>query len=62
MKKIIAILLVILMLFSCCAIFASCGTDDGDDGGRCRFCGTKTNWTYKGGGYVCYSCYKKHYK
>ena len=62
MKKIIAILLVIVMLFSCGAIFTSCGGDDNNDGGRCRFCGTQTNWTYKGGGYVCYSCYKKYYK
>ena len=61
MKKIVAILLVIVMLFSCGAILTSCGDDD-NDGGRCRFCGTHTNWTYKGGGYVCYSCYKKYYK
>ena len=60
MKKLFAILLVIVMLFSCSAMLTSC--DDDKDGGSCRFCGTHTNWTYKGGGYVCYSCYKKYYK
>ena len=60
MKKLVATLLAIVMLFSCTVMLTSCGDDN--DGGRCRYCGTHTNWTYKGGGYVCYSCYQKHYK
>ena len=59
MKKLVAILLAIVMLFSCGAMLTSCGDGDGD-GGNCLFCGTHTNWTYTFGGYVCYSCYKRY--
>lgn len=58
-EKIIGVIVIVLLAifmincFSC----GSCG--GGKDGGRCQVCGTHTNWTYKAGGYVCYSCYKK---
>ena len=61
MKKIIALLLTLCMLMGTAMMLSSCGGDD-SDGGTCKYCGTHTNWTYKGGGYVCYSCYKRYYK
>ena len=54
----IAVIICIVVVLS---LFGMCSPSGDKTGGNCRFCGTHTNWTYKGGGYVCYSCYKKYY-
>lgn len=54
---------IIILIIAVILLFSFCDNDGGSsDGGRCKFCGNETNWTYKGGGYVCYSCDKKYYK
>ena len=60
-KKRNGIIAVIICIVVALSLFGMCSPSNDEDGGRCRFCGTHTNWTYKGGGYVCYSCYKKYY-
>ena len=36
-----------------------CGIDlYPDDGGNCCYCGEYTNWKYRSGRYICYSCDK----
>ena len=60
--KIIVVIAVVLMAIFLVNCF-SCGTCSSDkDGGKCKFCGDHTNWTYRSGGYVCYTCYKRYYK
>ena len=61
-QKGVVIIVVILMLLFLVNCF-SCGSCGGGKGGRrCQVCGTQTNFTYKAGGYLCYSCYKNYYK
>ena len=55
MKKITALILLGLMLVASVTELSSCD-DSGGDGGKCKYCGTHTNWTYKGGGYICWIC------
>ena len=54
MRKIISLVLLVLMIMGMAMVFSSCGGSSG--GGKCKYCGTHTNWTYKGGGYVCWIC------
>ena len=54
MKKIISLILAVFMLVGSTMLLSSCGDDS--DGGNCKYCGAHTNWTYKGGGYVCWAC------
>ena len=57
-KGVVIIVVVLSLLFM--ANCFSCGSCGGDkDGGRCQVCGNHTNWTYKAGGYLCYTCDKK---
>ena len=48
------LILTLFMLVASTMTLSSC--DDDSDGGRCKYCGNYTNWTYKGGGYVCWAC------
>ena len=61
---IIVVILALLFLVNCFSCGSCGGGNDGGgkDGGRCQVCGTHTNYTYKAGGYLCYSCNKKYYK
>lgn len=53
-----------LIFFGIFFLIGSCtdGCDDGgsSSGGKCRYCGNHTRYTYYGGGWVCYSCDKKY--
>ena len=55
-KGIIGLIVCIILVLS---LLGTCSSSDDGDGGNCRICGTHTNWTYRGGGYLCYSCDKK---
>lgn len=56
MKKLIAILLAVVMIF---CLFALAGCDDGVDY-TCGYCGRKMGhyYSYINGRYTCYSCTK----
>ena len=66
MKNGTSIVLVVLIILAFLGMIKGCESGcDGDSGsqsgGMCRFCGRHTNWTYKGGSYVCYWCDKEYY-
>ena len=46
--------IVIILLLSLIGACSGGGSDS--SGGRCKYCGRETNWTYRGGGYICYWC------
>ena len=60
-----SIFVIAFIVFLALYLIGSCGggssSSSSSSGGKCRFCGNKTSWTYKGGGWVCYSCDKKYY-
>ena len=55
-SNLIALIFTVLVLLALGSCLASGDKGDDGEGGKCKYCGTHTNWTYKGGGYVCYSC------
>ena len=48
---IIAVVVIALL-----SLIGSCSNGGNSSGGRCKYCGRETNWTYRGGGYICYVC------
>ena len=63
MKDKIIVVIVLALIVNFLVNCFSCGSCSSDrNGGKCQFCGDHINWTYKSGGYVYYTCYKRYYK
>ena len=47
-----------IVVIAILALIGSCsnGGSSSSSGGKCKYCGRETNWTYRGGGYICYAC------
>lgn len=52
-NKILSFVILALLILG---LAGACSSSDDSDGGRCKYCGRETNWTYRGGGYICYVC------
>ena len=57
LKRFLLTVLICCMALSSGAVLASCG--DNDSGGKCKICHKQTTYTYRNGGWLCYSCSKR---
>ena len=58
-KRFLATLLICCTALSCGAVLASCSCGGSSSGGKCKVCHKQTTYTYKNGGWLCYSCSKR---